>query len=71
MSTNVDTIRELTEQEYKWGFVTAIEEDRVPPKGLNEETIRLIFRQKRRAGVHAPVAAESAEPLGLAGAGQR
>ena len=46
MSSQVDTtIRGLTEQDYKWGFVTAIEEDRVP-KGLNEEIIRLISERK-------------------------
>src|ERR1035437_10447646 len=45
MSTNVDTIRDLAEQEYKWGFVTEIDEDRVP-KGLSEETIRLISAKK-------------------------
>jgi Fe-S cluster assembly protein SufB len=45
MSTNVDTIRDLAEREYKWGFISDIEEDRVP-KGLNEETIRLISSKK-------------------------
>ena len=46
MSSQVDTtIRGLTEQDYKWGFVTAIEEDRVP-KGLNEDIIRLISARK-------------------------
>jgi len=45
MSTNVDTIRELAEREYKWGFITDIEEERVP-KGLNEEIIRLISAKK-------------------------
>jgi Fe-S cluster assembly protein SufB len=46
MSSQVDTtIRGLTEQDYKWGFVTTIEEDRVP-KGLDEETIRLISARK-------------------------
>jgi Fe-S cluster assembly protein SufB len=45
MSTNVDTIRDLAEQEYKWGFVTEIGEDRVP-KGLSEETVRLISARK-------------------------
>jgi Fe-S cluster assembly protein SufB len=45
MSTNVDTIRDLAEREYKWGFISDIEEDRVP-KGLNEETIRLISAKK-------------------------
>ena len=45
MSTNVDTIRELAQREYKWGFITDIEEERVP-KGLNEDTIRLISAKK-------------------------
>jgi Fe-S cluster assembly protein SufB len=46
MSSQVDTtIRGLTEQDYKWGFVTTIEEDRAP-KGLNEEIIRLISERK-------------------------
>src|SRR5213592_4085952 len=46
MSTNVDTIRDLAEREYKWGFISDIEEDRVP-KGLNEETIRVISAKKQ------------------------
>ncbi len=45
MSTNVKTIRDLADREYKWGFVTEIEEERVP-KGLNEETIHLISEKK-------------------------
>ena len=46
MSSQADaTIRGLTEQDYKWGFVTAIEEDRAP-KGLNEDIIRLISQRK-------------------------
>ncbi len=45
MSSNTDAIRDLAEREYKWGFITDIEEDRVP-KGLNEETIRLISAKK-------------------------
>ena len=45
MSTNVDTIRDLAQQEYKWGFVTDIEEERIP-KGLNEDIIRLISAKK-------------------------
>jgi Fe-S cluster assembly protein SufB len=40
-----DALRELTEQKYKYGFVTEIEADQVPP-GLNEEIIRLISRKK-------------------------
>ncbi|HEX4074751.1 MAG TPA: Fe-S cluster assembly protein SufB, partial [Candidatus Acidoferrales bacterium] len=46
MSSNTDaTIRELAQQEYKWGFVTDIKEDRAP-KGLNEGTIRFISAKK-------------------------
>ncbi|HEU4384112.1 MAG TPA: Fe-S cluster assembly protein SufB [Anaeromyxobacteraceae bacterium] len=40
-----EQLREITEQKYKYGFVTEIEEDRVP-KGLSEEIIRLISRKK-------------------------
>jgi Fe-S cluster assembly protein SufB len=43
-STN-DTIRELAQQEYKWGFITEIDEERIP-KGLNEDIIRLISAKK-------------------------
>jgi Fe-S cluster assembly protein SufB len=45
MSTNVDTIRDLAQREYKWGFITDISEDRIP-KGLNEDVIRLISAKK-------------------------
>jgi Fe-S cluster assembly protein SufB len=45
MSSNTDTIRELAQQEYKWGFVTDINEDRAP-KGLNEDIIRFISAKK-------------------------
>ncbi|MFZ3201129.1 MAG: Fe-S cluster assembly protein SufB [Candidatus Acidiferrales bacterium] len=45
MSSNTDAIRELAEQEYKWGFVTDIGEDRAP-KGLNEDIIRFISAKK-------------------------
>jgi Fe-S cluster assembly protein SufB len=44
MSTT-KTIQDLTSQEYKWGFVTSVEEDRIP-KGLNEDVIRLISEKK-------------------------
>ena len=46
MSTNVDTIRDLAEREYKWGFVTDISEDRIA-KGLNEDVIRVISAKKQ------------------------
>ncbi|HXU48428.1 MAG TPA: Fe-S cluster assembly protein SufB [Candidatus Binatia bacterium] len=45
MSTTNDTIRELAQQEYKWGFVTEVDEERIP-KGLNEDIIRLISEKK-------------------------
>jgi Fe-S cluster assembly protein SufB len=45
MSTNINTIRDLAERDYKWGFVTEVEEERVP-RGLNEDIIRLISAKK-------------------------
>jgi Fe-S cluster assembly protein SufB len=45
MSTNVNTIQDLADREYKWGFVTEVEEERVP-KGLNEGIIRVISAKK-------------------------
>jgi Fe-S cluster assembly protein SufB len=45
MSTNLNMIRDLAEREYKWGFVTSVEEERVP-KGLNEDIVRLISAKK-------------------------
>jgi Fe-S cluster assembly protein SufB len=45
MSTNVDTIRNLAEREYKWGFVTEVDDEQVS-KGLNEDTIRTISGKK-------------------------
>jgi Fe-S cluster assembly protein SufB len=45
MTTDAQTIRDLAEREYKWGFITEVEEDRVP-KGLNEEIIRVISEKK-------------------------
>ena len=39
------TIEALANQEYKWGFVTDIEED-IVPAGLNEDVIRLISTKK-------------------------
>jgi Fe-S cluster assembly protein SufB len=44
MSTT-KTIQDLTSQDYKWGFITTVEEDKVP-KGLNEEIIRTISAKK-------------------------
>ena len=44
-----DTIRELTEQKYKYGFVTDVEEDRIR-KGLDEDVVRLISSKKQEPG---------------------
>jgi Fe-S cluster assembly protein SufB len=40
-----DTLREITDSEYKYGFVTDIEADAVP-KGLSEDTVRVISAKK-------------------------
>ncbi len=40
-----DAIREFTEQKYKYGFVTDIDEDRIP-KGLTEDVVRVISKKK-------------------------
>ena len=45
MSSDAKMIQELPLGEYKWGFVTDIEEERIP-KGLNEDVIRLISAKK-------------------------
>jgi len=45
MGSSVNAIRGLTEQDYKWGFVTEIEDEQVPA-GLDEGTIRLISAKK-------------------------
>ena len=45
MSSTVNQINDLTQQEYKWGFVTSIDEDRLPP-GLSEDIVRAISLKK-------------------------
>jgi Fe-S cluster assembly protein SufB len=45
MSTRSE-IETLANREYKWGFVTAVAEDSVPP-GLNEDVISLISAKKQ------------------------
>jgi len=45
MSTATNTIQELANKEYKYGFVTDIESE-VIPRGLNEEIIRTISAKK-------------------------
>ena len=46
MSTATETIESLVKQEYKYGFVTDVESESVPP-GLNEDVIRLISMRKK------------------------
>src|SRR5882762_7827434 len=45
MSTTVDQIQGITSQDYKWGFVTSVDEDRLP-NGLNEDIVRAISIKK-------------------------
>jgi Fe-S cluster assembly protein SufB len=45
MSTSTDTIEALANREYRYGFVTDIEQE-IIPKGLNEDVIRLISAKK-------------------------
>ena len=41
----LDTVQSVTQSGYKWGWETEIEMD-LAPKGLNEDTIRLISARK-------------------------
>ncbi|HKE83917.1 MAG TPA: Fe-S cluster assembly protein SufB [Vicinamibacterales bacterium] len=45
MSTSTETIEQLASREYKYGFVTDVEQD-FAPRGLNEDVIRLISSKK-------------------------
>ena len=45
MATSTDNIEQLANQDYKYGFVTDIDAEAVPP-GLNEEIIRIISAKK-------------------------
>ena len=44
--SSTDAIRDFAQQDYKWGFITNIEEERIP-KGLSEDVIRLISAKKK------------------------
>jgi Fe-S cluster assembly protein SufB len=46
MTTATSAIQELADREYKYGFVTEVDVDAVP-RGLNEDTIRLISAKKQ------------------------
>lgn len=45
MSTEKETIEQITKSEYKYGFTTDIETD-LAPKGLNEDIVRFISKKK-------------------------
>jgi len=45
MAGSAETLDQLANREYEWGFVTDIEADQAPP-GINEEIIRLISTKK-------------------------
>ncbi|MBM3806817.1 MAG: Fe-S cluster assembly protein SufB [Acidimicrobiia bacterium] len=45
MSTTTEQIEKLANTEYKYGFVTDVEQD-IAPKGLNEDIVRLISSKK-------------------------
>src|SRR5688500_8825216 len=49
MSTSTDTIEQLANREYKYGFITDVEADTIP-KGLNEDVVRLISEKKGEPG---------------------
>jgi Fe-S cluster assembly protein SufB len=45
MSTSTEIVQELARREYKYGFVTDVEQE-IVPRGLSEEVIRLISEKK-------------------------
>jgi len=45
VAETLDTVQSVTQSGYKWGFETEIEMD-IAPKGLSEDTIRLISAKK-------------------------
>src|SRR3954469_1103924 len=49
MATGLETVRDFTGGDYKYGFVTEVEEDRAP-KGLSEDTVRFIAEKKGEPG---------------------
>ena len=46
MSTSTEVIEQLANTEYKYGFVTDVEQD-IAPKGLNEDVVRMISAKKQ------------------------
>jgi Fe-S cluster assembly protein SufB len=66
MNTGTNTMEDLVNREYKYGFVTEIESDTVP-RGLNEEVICLISAKKNEPDFMLEVAPEGLPSLGQAG----
>jgi len=46
MTTSTQTIEQLAQQEYRYGFVTDVEVD-VVPRGINEDIVRTIWERKQ------------------------
>src|ERR1044072_8728514 len=46
MSTSTETIEQLANREYKYGFYTDVESETIP-KGLSEDVVRLISQKKQ------------------------
>ena len=46
MSTSTETIEELANREYKYGFITDVEQEAIP-RGLSEDVVRLISEKKQ------------------------
>jgi Fe-S cluster assembly protein SufB len=49
MASKSNTLEHLANREYEWGFVTDVEQEKLPP-GLSEDTIRLISAKKGEPG---------------------
>src|SRR5438874_11723708 len=45
MSTSTETIEQLANREYKYGFYSDVDSETIP-KGLNEDVVRLISQKK-------------------------
>jgi Fe-S cluster assembly protein SufB len=45
MTTATETIEQLANREYKYGFVTEVDSETIP-KGLSEDVVRLISAKK-------------------------
>ena len=54
-NTEVGTIEELANKEYKYGFVTEIEAESLPP-GLNEDILRQLSAIKKEPEMDARLA---------------